>query len=121
MDNKITPEFIAKHAQVLSEGEILRYINQLIKETEERVVKESTELLTEADYEQFYNTAKDYWMAFDMPVKGYVKEIKQCMWQAFESAGITNVHSKRDFLNTTKFMYVQHSVLEKLYEVMMYG
>lgn len=33
-----------------------------------------------------------------MPAKGNTKEIRECMWRAFEKAGVHNVHSKKEFL-----------------------
>lgn len=111
----MTIEQIAENAPLMNKEQIMNEIQKLIKETEEQM----SELLSEVDYKDFYSTAKDYWVAYDMPVKGNVKDIHECMWRAFEKAGFQNVHSKKEFLSFPKFLYKKHCVLDCLYNEMM--
>lgn len=111
----MTIEQIAENASLMKKEQIINEIKKLIKETEEQI----SVILSETDYEDFYNTAKDYWIAYDMPVKGNVGEIHKCMWKAFEKAGVFNVHSKKEFLSFSKFLYKKYKVLDCLYDEMM--
>ena len=113
--HKMTIEQIAENAPLMNKEQIINEIKKLIKDTEEQM----SELLSEVDYKYFYETAKDYWVAYDMPVKGNVKDIHKCMWKAFEKAGFQNVHSKKEFLSFSKFLYKKHSILDCLYDEMM--
>lgn len=111
----MTIEQIAENASLMKKEQIINEIKKLIKETEEQI----SVILSETDYEDFYNTAKGYWIAYDMPVKGNVGEIHKCMWKAFEKAGFFNVHSKKEFLSFSKFLYEKYRVFDCLYDEMM--
>ena len=89
----MTIEQIAENASLMKKEQIINEIKKLIKETEEQM----SVILSETDYEDFYNTAKGYWIAYDMPVKGNVGEIHKCMWKAFEKAGFLMFIVKRNF------------------------
>lgn len=54
-----------------------------------------------------------------MPAKGNTKEIRECMWRAFEKAGVYNVHSKKEFLGFSKFLFKKLRVMDFLYQEMM--
>lgn len=111
----MTAREIAENARIMSVDEVEKEINKLITKTENKL----SVLLTENDYKEFYELAKEYWVAFDMPIKGNAKDIKEQMWKSFEEVGIVNVHSKKDFLSTSKMLYQKLDVKGKLYEICM--
>lgn len=110
----LSAEEIAKNAPLMNEVQIAEAIHKLIKNTEEQM----SVLLSEYDYEDYYSTAKEYWEAYDMPAKGNTKEIRECMWRAFEKAGVHNVHSKKEFLGFSKFLFKKLRVMDYLYHEM---
>lgn len=113
-EQNVTVLSISRKAHEMHPDEIKDQIQYLLEECEAKY----SEYLSEDDYKEFYNTAKEYWQAFDMPTKGYTEEIKKCMWKAFQISGI-NISSKKEFLNITKYRFQKCNVQGNLYNTMM--
>lgn len=114
---ELTPYMLSKKAHSLSEEDIYEAVLLLL----DKQKAELTDTLSHQDYTELYNEAKDNWKRLDMSVRGCSKEIQECMWQAFEKAGVNNVHSKKEFLSLSRYTYNRLDIKKILWDVMQCG